>query len=215
MKRLKKSLLLTATSLATLTVLGSGTLLTMHAANDVSSVAQTTAPKTATAASTKLTATKASGTKGNYKVTYHDQTGDQQATFQKQTLGTAATAQDEVDYVGSRTKGPSVKLTNRTKAVVQGTMGHTYVHWNTGKWSVTAVTDNADQAGTPQQFAKQVNAQVAQKRLPSDAKRGAITVYSGQETAQANTVKWQAGNHLYTVSGQTAASTVKLAQNSH
>ncbi|CAJ1225716.1 hypothetical protein LZY01_19280 [Levilactobacillus zymae] len=211
--RTKKLILTAATSLAALATLGSGTYLTMHAANDVSTVSQTAAPKTATADGTKLTATSTSGTKSNYKVTYTDQQGKQSATFQKQTLGTTSTATDEVDYVG-QTDGANVKLTKNTTAVVQGTMGHTYVHWNTGKWSVTAVTDNADTSGTPTQFAKQVNSQLKQASLPDTAKTGSVTVYSGTESAKANTVKWQSGKQLYAVNGTTAADTVKLAQKS-
>ncbi|GEO69553.1 hypothetical protein [Levilactobacillus acidifarinae] len=211
--RTKKLILTAATSLAVLATLGSGTYLTMHAANDVSTVSQTAAPKTATADSAKLTATSTSGTKNNYKVTYTDQGGDQSATFQKKTLGNSQTATDEVDYVG-QANGANVKLTKHTTAVAQGTMGHTYVHWTTGKWSVTAVTDNADTSGTPAQFAKQVNAQLKQASLPDTTKTGAVTVYSGTENAQANTVKWQSGKHLYAVNGTTAAETVKLAQKS-
>lgn len=213
MKRSKQIFITTLSSLAVLAALGSGTLLTMHAANDVSAVSQTDAPKTATAASTKLTATTASGTKSDYTVTYRG--GDQKATYQKETLGKTSTAKDEVDYVGGNTAGATVKLSSNTTAVMQGVMGHTYVHWNTGKWSVTAVTDNADAAGTPKQFAKQVNTQLKRASLPSDATTGAVTVYSGTDKNQTNTVKWQSGKQLYTVSGQTAASTVKLAQNSN
>lgn len=118
MRRTKKLLLGTATGLAVLATLGSGTLLTMHAANNVSSVTQTAAPTTATADGTKVTATKASGTKQNYRVTYHDQTGDSQATFKQQTLGNAQTAKDEVDYVGKQTTGAPVKLTKQTAGVI-------------------------------------------------------------------------------------------------
>lgn len=215
-KRSKKILMTAATGLAVLATLGSGTYLTMHAANGVSSVSQTAAPTTATASGTKLTAANPSGTKQNYTVKYHDQAGSNAATFQKKTLGSAATAADQVDYFGRSTAGPSVKLTHGTQAVVQGTMGHTYVHWNTGKWSVTAVTSNADQSGTPTQFADQVNNQLQQQHLPTDATTGAVTVYSQTtgSSAQADTVKWQSGHQLYTVSGQSAAGTVKLAQNS-
>lgn len=211
-KRTKKLLITAASSLAVLTVFGSGTYLTMHAANDVSSVSQTVAPKSAKASSDKLTATSASGTKQDYTVKYQDQSGQQAATFQKKTLGTAKTAASEVDYVGRNTDGAAAKLNHQTKAIVQGTMGHTYVHWNTGKWSITAVTDNADAAGNPQQFAKQINTQLKKANLPDNAKSGSVTVYSGSEDQQANVIKWQAGKHLYTVNGQTAASTVKLAQ---
>lgn len=215
-KRSKKILMTAATGLAVLATLGSGTYLTMHAANGVSSVSQTAAPTTATVSGTKLTAANPSGTKQNYTVKYHDQAGSNAATFQKKTLGSAATAADQVDYFGRSTAGPSVKLTHGTRAVVQGTMGHTYVHWNTGKWSVTAVTSNADQSGTPTQFADQVNNQLQQQHLPTDATTGAVTVYSQTtgSSAQADTVKWQSGHQLYTVSGQSAAGTVKLAQNS-
>ena len=216
MKRTKKLVVTATTSLALLAALGSGTLLATHAANDVSSVGQTAAPTTATTAGAKLTAASASGTRQNYTVDYRG--AGQSATFQKRTLGSAGTAADEVNYVGRGTQGPTVSLNHGTKAVVQGVMGHTYVHWNTGKWSVTAVTNNADQTGTPTQFAKQVNQQLTQQDLPSNATTGAVTVYSSTNddagSAQTNTVKWQSGKQLYTVSGQTAASTVKLAQNS-
>lgn len=211
---LKRGMITTISGLVLLGALGSGTLLASHAANDVSAVAQTAAPKTATTNGTKLTATSASGTKRNYTVTYHG--ANQTATFKKQTLGSASTAENQVNYVGRGTQGATVTLTNGTRAVVQGVMGHTYVHWNRGNWSVTAVTSNADQSGTPTQFAQQVNAQLQSADLPSTA-TGAVTVYSqtGAPSAQDNTVKWQAGSQLYTVSGQTAASAVKLAQNSN
>ncbi|MDT6979743.1 hypothetical protein [Levilactobacillus zymae] len=212
----KKILVTAAAGLAVLATLGSGTLLTMHAANGVSAVSQTAAPAAATASSTKLTAAKTSGTQQNYTVKYRDSAGQTAATFQKKTLGSATTAADQVDYFSRSTAGPGVKLTHGTQAVVQGTMGHTYVHWNTGKWSVTAVTSNADQSGTPTQFANQVNNQLQQQHLPTDATTGAVTVYS-QTTgsgAQADTVKWQSGHQLYTVSGQSAAAAVKLAQKS-
>ncbi|GEO69551.1 hypothetical protein [Levilactobacillus acidifarinae] len=210
----KKILVTAAASLAVLATLGSGTLLTMHAANGVSAVSQTAAPTTATANSTHLTATNASGTKQNYTVKYHNQAGHTAATFQKKTLGSATAAANQVAYFGRGTAGPSVKLTHGTQAVVQGTMGHTYVHWNTGHWSVTAVTSNADQSGTPTQFANQVNDQLQQQHLPTAATTGAVTVYSqaNGSSAQADTVKWQTGDQLYAVSGQTVAGTVKLAQ---
>ena len=214
MKKTKKMFVTSVAGLALVATLGSGTLMTMHAANDVSSVSQTAAPTTATTAGTKLAATSASGTRQNYTVQYHG--NGQHATFQKRTLGSAATAADQVDYVGRGTQGATVALNDQTHAVMQGVMGHTYVHWNTGNWSVTAITSNADQSGTPTQFAKQVNAQLKQAKLPDDATTGAVTVYS--QTIAANTptstVKWQQGHQLYTVSGQTANSAVKLAQNS-
>ncbi|MGN1291683.1 MAG: hypothetical protein ACI4UI_02930, partial [Levilactobacillus brevis] len=111
------------------------------------------------------------------------------------------------------TNGATVKLNSATTEVVQGTMGHTYVHWNKGDWSVTAVTSNADTTGTPAQFAKQVNRQLTRASLPSQAKTGAITVYSQDDDDQTNSVTWQQGKQVYQVSGTTAAATVKVAQN--
>jgi len=216
MKQIKKIVTTTVTGLAVLTALGSGTLLTMHAANGVSSVGQTLAPKTATVAGSQLTAASASGTKQNYTVAYHDQSGDKAATLQKRTLGSTSTAVANVNYLNRSTPGPTVKLNSQTTAVEQGIMGHTVIHWNTGNWSVTAITSNADRSGNPTQFAKQINGQLANEQLPDNATTGAVTVYSqtAPSSAQVNTVKWQSGNQLYTVSGQNAASTVKLAQNS-
>ncbi|MFC6260533.1 hypothetical protein [Levilactobacillus fujinensis] len=197
-------------ALAVLT-LGSGTVVQMHAANDVSSVGQTVAPTSAKTDGTTLTATSTSGTKQNYTVKY-DGNSDQSATFQKKTYGTSTTAEKQVDYVGGNTDGASVKLNKNTTAVVQGTMGHTYVHWNKGGWSVTAVTSNADAAGTPKQFAKQVNQQITETSLPKGADTGAITVYSQTDDDEANSVTWQNGKQVYKVSGTTADTTVKVAQ---
>lgn len=198
-----------------LVALGSGTLLTMHAANDVSSVSQTAAPHAASVASQRLTATSASGTKKNYTVNYQNQKGTSAATFKAQTVTSSHTASSAVDYVSGQTDGATMKLNHQTTAVAQGTMGHTYVHWTTGNWSVTAVTSNADASGTPRAFAKQVNTQLKQAKLPQAATTGAVTVYSQDENAKANTVKWQEGKQVYTVNGQTAAATMKLAQASH
>jgi len=208
----KTKIITTVTAALALLALGSGTVLEIHAANDVSSVSQTTAPTTATADGTKLTADSASGTKSNYKVKYKA-SGDQSATYQKTTYGSANTAASQVDYVGSNTQGTTVNLNNGTTAVVQGTMGHTYVHWNKGDWSVTAVTSNADASGTPTQFAKQVNSQITKSSLPSSADTGAITVYSQADSDETNSVTWQEGKQVYQVSGTTADATVKVAQN--
>ncbi|WP_407885549.1 hypothetical protein [Levilactobacillus sp. N40-8-2] len=213
MQRKTKIIIAVTAALAVIT-LGSGTVLEMHAANDVSSVSQTTAPSTVTADSSKLTADSTSGTKQDYTVKYTDKsTGNQSATLQKKTYGSTSSAENQVDYVGTNTEGVTVKLNGSTTAVVQGVMGHTYVHWNKGDWSVTAVASNADETGTPTQFAKQVNKQITASSLPKSADTGAITVYSGTEKDEANSVSWQNGKQLYTVSGKTAAGTVKLAQN--
>ncbi|WP_143462419.1 hypothetical protein [Levilactobacillus enshiensis] len=211
----RKTKMVTAvTAVLTVLTLGSGTVVQMHAANDVSAVGQTVAPKSASTDGTKLTAASTNGTKQNYTVKY-DGNQNQSATLQKKTYGTNATAEKQVDYVGSNTDGATVKLNKNTTAVVQGTMGHTYVHWNKGDWSVTAVTSNADAAGTPKQFAKQVNQQLTKSGLPQHADTGAITVYSQTDDDEANSVTWQQGKQVYKVSGTTADTTVKVAQNTN
>ena len=211
MQRKTKIMTAVTAALAVIT-LGSGTVLQMHAANNVSAVSQTVAPGSVTADSSQLTADSTSGTKQNYTVKYADkQTTDQAATLQKKTYGSNDSAAKQVDYVGSNTRGTTVKLNKSTTAVVQGVMGHTYVHWNKGDWSVTAVASNADATGTPTQFAKQINKQVKSASLPKSS-TGAITVYSGTQNEEANEVTWQQGKQLYTVNGKTADTTVKLAQ---
>lgn len=207
----KTKIITTVTAALAVLALGSGTALQIHAANDVSSVGQTTAPAKATADGTKLQADSASGTKQNYQVDY-SANNDQSATYQKTTYGSASTAKDQVDYVG-KSDGATVKLNSGTEAVAQGTMGHTYVHWTKGDWSVTAVTSNADATGTPQQFAKQVNRQLDKASLPKKADTGAITVYSQDEDNETNSVTWQKGKQVYKVSGTAADATVKVAQN--
>jgi len=208
----KTKIITTVTATLALLALGSGTALQIHAANDVSSVSQTTAPTTATAAGTKLKANSASGTKQNYQVDY-SASDSQSATYKKTTYGSTNTAAKQVDYVGGNTAGTTVKLNKQTTAVVQGTMGHTYVHWNKGDWSVTAVTSNADESGTPTQFAKQVNQQITKSSLPTSADTGAVTVYSQTDDDEANEVTWQDGKQVYAVTGTTADATVKVAQN--
>jgi len=212
----RKTKLITAVTAAlAVLALGSGSVLQMHAANDVSSTGQTVAPNSASVDGSKVTATTASGTKQNYTVKYTDQsTGDQSTTLQKKTYGTSATAKDQVDYVGNA-DGETVKLNKSTSAVVQGVMGHTYVHWTKGDWSVTAVTNNADVTGTPTQFAKRVNTQISQRNLPKKADTGAITVYSQDEKNETNSVSWHRGKQLYQVSGTAADATVKVAQSAN
>lgn len=214
MKMQRKTKLITAVTAAlAVLALGSGSVIQMHAANDVSSTGQTVAPNSASVDGNKVTATTASGTKQNYTVKYTDQsTGDQSTTLQKKTYGTRATAKDQVDYVGNA-DGKKVNLNKSTSAVIQGVMGHTYIHWTKGDWSVTAVTNNADQTGTPTQFAKQVNQQLSKRNLPKHADTGAVTVYSKTDDDQDNTVTWQDGKQTYTVKGQAADTTVKVAQN--
>ena len=90
MQRKTKIIIAVTAALAVIT-LGSGTVLEMHAANDVSSVSQTTAPSTVTADSSKLTADSTSGTKQDYTVKYTDKsTGNQSATLQKKTYGSTS-----------------------------------------------------------------------------------------------------------------------------
>lgn len=211
----KTKIITGVTAALAIVTLGSGTARQMHAANNVSAVSQTTAPHTVNVDHTKLAANSTSGTKQNYTVKYAAKgSADSSATFQKKTYGSATLAADQVDYVGSA-DGPTVKLNHGSRAVVQGTMGHTYVHWTKGDWSVTTVTNNADVTGTPTQFAKRVNTQISQRNLPKKADTGAITVYGQDEKNETNSVSWHRGKQLYQVSGTAADATVKVAQSAN
>lgn len=187
----------------------------LHAASDnVSSVSQTAAPATVKATNQTVKATDASGTKTNYSVKYVKAgTKSATATYKKTAYNHSSEAKQKVEALANAdASGTSVKLNNGQTAVMQGTMGQMYVHWNTGNWSVTTVANTEDVAQNPAKFANQVNNQIQKQKL-TDKKvtSGSVTVYNQPQSDQNNTVKWQKSDQVSQVQGQQANTVLKIA----
>lgn len=183
-----------------------------HANIGISSAQQTPAPQSLTVDGTQLTASVTNSDPKDYQLDYNDSNNNRHATFEKQTFDDAQSASNALDYLGQQ-DGTADKLKNGHSATSQGTLGHVYTHWNQGNWSITTVTPSEAAGGpNPTTFASQVASQIKQSPLPSkDVNRGAIVLYSNNESELANTVKWQANNRVYQVASDQANLAIQLS----
>ncbi len=138
-------------------------------------------PKTVQTSNQTATVKQVTGTTANAKVT-HQQSGQSQpnnghlsADYWKRLQSKAKDVISNQDH-----SGETVKLSDGTKATEQGVMGHIYVSWRKGNWSVTTVTDTTQTLRTdPEKLATQVNQQLKNSGITNQAvDKGAVTVYS-------------------------------------
>lgn len=187
-----------------------------HANSGISSAQQTPAPQTLTVDGTKLTASVTNSNPKDYQLDYNDDNNNRHATFEKQTYDDSQAAANALDYLGQQA-GTKDELKNGNAAVSQGTLGHVYTHWNQGNWSITTVTPSQAAGGpNPTTFANQVANQIKQSSLPAkNVNHGAIVLYSNNEQELANTVKWQADNHVYQVASDQANLAIQLSHSAN
>lgn len=181
--------------------------------NDQPTTADLSVPKTVQTSAQTATAAKMTGTTANAKVTY--QQSDQSeptATYQQTAESTATKAADAISDQDH--SGETVKLSDGTKAKEQGVMGHIYVSWQKGNWSVTTVTDTTQTLRTdPEKLAVQVNQQLKNSDITNqDVDKGAVTVYSSAQDTTANQIKWQNNKQVENVKGQQAATVYQIAK---
>lgn len=180
--------------------------------NDQPTTADLSVPKTVQTSNQTATVKQVTGTTANAKVTYQ-QSGQSQptATYQQTTEATATKAKDVISNQDH--SGETVKLSDGTKATEQGVMGHIYVSWRKGNWSVTTVTDTTQTLRTdPEKLATQVNQQLKNSGITNQAvDKGAITVYSSAQDDTANQIKWQNNKQVENVKGQQAATVYQIA----
>lgn len=178
--------------------------------------AQLSVPKQVKTSTQTAAVDQVSGTASNAKVTY--QTAGQSATtatYQQKTTATQSKAAKQVATQDH--SGETVKLTDGTTAKEQGVMGHVYVTWQKGNWSVTAVTDTTQLLHTePTTLASQVNKQLKQNDITTQSvEKGAVTVYSTTQATPANQISWQDQQNkkqVATVTDQQAGTVYQIAK---
>lgn len=212
---LKKKIWATGGLLATgllATVLIAGPLLLVHG-DATPTTTELAAPTTVKTGTQTAKATDVSGTTSNAKVTYQ-QNGQTTpaATYQTNTKTSATQAAKQVSNQDHR--GEAVKLSDGTKATEQGVMGHIYVSWTKGNWSVTAVTDTTQTLHTdPTTLASTVNKSLKQNDITTqDVDKGAVTVYSSAQDTTANQITWQNNKQVANVKAQQAATGYQIAK---
>lgn len=176
------------------------------------STSELAVPKTVSAASQTASAS-VSGTAKNAKVAYK-QSGDNTpvATYQQTTSSTTSNAAAKVPNQDH--SGQTVTLSDGTKAKEQGIMGHIYVTWRKGDWSVTTVTDTEQTFRTDAKtLATQVNRQLKNEDITNQSvDKGAVTVYSSAQDTTANQITWQKHHQVRNVKAQTAGTAYQIAK---
>ncbi len=135
------------------------------------------------------------------------------AVFTKKTYGSASEAQAEINYqTAAMTQGlPKVNLGYGIIGTIDSGAGQKYLHWNEGRWSlgVHAVAVNDED---PVPTARKVVELLERYYLPTPDKYGAgsfsVASSSGQ---QAPTLKWQAGNSVYSLEAKDLTVLVRMA----
>ncbi|MTV81771.1 hypothetical protein [Secundilactobacillus folii] len=210
----KKRLWLTSGAIAglLLVTLAGGRLVSVHGDSTPTASALSVPTKVKTSAQT-ATVDKLSGTVKNAKVTYRQagQTGNT-ATFNKTTSSTDAKAAAKIGAQDH--SGETVKLKDGTQAKEQGVMGHIYVTWKKGNWSVTTVTDTTQTLRTaPTTLASQVDNQLKQQQITNQkVDKGAVTVYSTAQEVPANQITWQNNKQVSSVKTQQANTAYAIAK---
>jgi len=135
------------------------------------------------------------------------------AVFTKRTYSSASEAQAEINYqAATMTQGlPKVNLGYGITGTIDSGAGQKYLHWNEGRWSlgVHAVAVNGED---PVPTARKVVELLEQYYLPAPDNYGSgsfsVASSSGQ---QAPTLKWQAGNSVYSLEAKDLTVLVRMA----
>ncbi|MFD1439901.1 hypothetical protein [Lacticaseibacillus hegangensis] len=101
-------------------------------------------------------------------------------------------------------------LTGDVRALLRTDAKGTSLIWDQGKYSLT-VRAAAHETAAAKTFAEKIEAIVAQNPLPKTETHGAIALNLEKHSGRLNTVSWREGSAYYTISGQDAMATLKLA----
>lgn len=121
----------------------------------------------------------------------------------------------------TETNGPKITLSDGTKAVRQGVMGHVYIQWQKNGWNVTAVADTDQLTTTSVSSTNKAATAVAnkvQKTLKAtqvttqDVTKGNVVVYSSSQQKPVNSISWQQGKKVARVTGANVTTTAKIAK---
>ncbi|KAL3947320.1 MULTISPECIES: hypothetical protein [Lentilactobacillus] len=115
----------------------------------------------------------------------------------------------------TRYNGPTVKLSDGTKAIEQGAMGHIYVQWMEKNWIITAVS-SSDIASSKQEIIKQadkVQRDIQDSKLTKQpVNQGSAIVYANEQKQPINRIGWRNKQQVGQASGQNGLTIGKIVK---
>ncbi|WP_461225766.1 hypothetical protein [Lacticaseibacillus suihuaensis] len=162
--------------------------------------------------------TKATGSVGDYRLLFAEHAAQLTTTaaplaLKKVTPTSTAQAQTEAGKLAYRAPDPD-KTETTLGAGLTGTVstatGQATVSWRQGDYAIIVADDQQDPTEA-KELAKNVVSVLASNALPRTATRGAIVLHVADGTKRQNTVSWRETSAYYTISGDNAMATLRLA----
>ena len=102
---------------------------------------------------------------------------------------------------------PKVPLSGNVNATLNSGAGQRYLHWNSGKWSVTI---HGTAGKDPVPTGRKVVALLNNAYLPAPDSRGAASFTAGSGSGNQK-IEWNSGKAVYTMKGSNINSLIELA----
>lgn len=130
-------------------------------------------------------------------------------TFSKKTYGSEEEAEQDVNYISGESEMglPKVPLSGNVNATLNSGAGQRYLHWNSGKWSVTI---HGTAGKDPVPTGRKVVALLNNAYLPAPDSRGAASFTAGSGSGNQK-IEWNSGKAVYTIKGSNINSLIELA----
>lgn len=130
-------------------------------------------------------------------------------TFSKKTYGSEEEAEQAVNYISGESEMglPKVPLSGNVNATLNSGAGQRYLHWNSGKWSVTI---HGTAGKDPVPTGRKVVALLNNAYLPAPDSRGAASFTAGSGSGNQK-IEWNNGKAVYTIKGSNINSLIELA----
>lgn len=131
-------------------------------------------------------------------------------TFSKKTYGSEEEAEQAVNYISGESEMglPKVPLSGNVNATLNSGAGQRYLHWNSGKWSVTI---HGTAGKDPVPTGRKVVALLNNAYLPAPESRGAASFFTAGSGSGNQKIEWNSGKAVYTIKGSNINSLIELA----
>ena len=103
---------------------------------------------------------------------------------------------------------PKVPLSGNVNATLNSGAGQRYLHWNSGKWSVT-IHGSSVTGKDPVPTGRKVVALLNKAYLPAPDSRGAASFTAGSGSGNQK-IEWNNGKAVYTIKGSNINSLIEL-----
>lgn len=131
------------------------------------------------------------------------------ATFSKTAYVSTEAAVTAVNHHAQGTGLPAIDLGSGVQGTIEGGAGQAYLTWQAGRWSVT-VHASPVMGQDPVAMSKQLVALFNQYSLPIPSQVGAAN-FDVTDNGLNQTITWQEGAILYTISAHSAETAIKMA----